>query len=97
MIFQINAIVDWEKIKTQERLRTQEFNVRENENRLVHEYKIGDKVLVYAGFTEVKRELNKPIEGPYTITKIYKNGNIQIDKGAYEEVISIRRVKLFKE
>ena len=78
-------------------MRAQDFNIRESKNRLSHNYTIGDKVLVCIGFTVVSKKLSRSTEGPYSITKVYKNGTIKINKGTYEEIINIRRVKAFKE
>ena len=40
-------------------------------------------------------KLNQPTKGPYTITRVHKNGTVEIDRGHFLETINIRRLKPF--
>ena len=42
---------------------------------------------------ERKSKLQKMAEGPFKITKVNKNGTVQINKNGYREIIHIRRLK----
>ena len=96
MIMQNTVIADWEKIKELKRNSAITSNVRENTSRLLHEYKVGDKVLILS--YDVKAKMDQPTEGPYVITKVYpSHGTVKIDRGGYQEVIHIRRLKPFHE
>ncbi len=44
-------------------------------------------------FQEQKDKLDRPTKGPFTITKVYDNGTVAINRGRYTETIHIRRLK----
>ncbi len=70
-------------------------NERENQSRVPHEYRIGEKVLLR---TEgIKRKLSAPRSGPYEILRVYNNGTVRIQHGAVTERINIRRIVPFVE
>ena len=70
-------------------------NKKENKNRVPHEYKIGDLVLIVQKPYKRRRKakLSSPTEGPFQIIRTYANGNVRIKCGNYEEDISIRRIR----
>jgi hypothetical protein len=48
-------------------------NRRENASRIIHDYKLGDKVLLKKPGKHL-RKLEAPITGPHTVTSIYTSG-----------------------
>ena len=95
MIFCQQAKIDWQLLKRQWREQAIANNKKENKNRIPHEYKIGDLVLIVQKPYERKRKakLSSPTEGPFRIILTYNNGNVRIDRGKYQEDISIRRIR----
>ena len=57
---------------------------------------MGEKVLII-NRSKNAAKLNCPTEGPYEILKVYANGTVKIKRGAYDEIISIRRLQPYKE
>jgi sporulation-control protein spo0M len=66
-------------------------NDKENQTCIPHAYKVGNKVLIVQRKYErkSKAKLSSPTEGPFTVTQVNMNGNVHIDRGTYEEDISI--------
>ena len=95
MILQSVVTADWEKIKRLKRQSAESSNAQENRARVNHEYHPGDKILIVVKGDEVASKLAPPTEGPYEVQKVYRNGTIKVRRGAYDEVINIRRVKPF--
>ena len=74
-------------------------NLKENSRRIRHEYKIGDKILIFLSADERRKQKkigDQVTEGPYKIKMIYRNGTVKILRGAYEETISIRRLRPYR-
>jgi hypothetical protein len=65
-------------------------NRRENASRISHDYKVGDKILLKKPGTHL-RKLEAPITGPHTVTAIYTNVIVRIQKGKVNERVNIRR------
>ena len=97
MIFRQQAKIDWQLLKNKRRVQAIANNKKENKNRIPHEYKPGDLVLIVQKSYERKKKakLSSPTEGPFQITRTYNNGNVQIDRGNYQEDISIRRIRSY--
>jgi hypothetical protein len=66
-------------------------NRRENASRIRHDYKVGDKVLLKK-IGKHLRKLEAPRTGPHTVTAIYTNGTLRIQKGKVNERLNIRRL-----
>ena len=66
-------------------------NRRENASKISHDYKVGDKVLLKKPGKHL-RKLEAPITGPHTVTAIYTNGTLRIQKGKVSERVNIRRL-----
>jgi hypothetical protein len=64
---------------------------RENASRIRHDYKVGDKVLLRKPGKHL-RKLEDPKTGPYTVTAIYNNETVRIQKGKVNERVNIRRL-----
>jgi hypothetical protein len=95
MIFRQQAKIDWQLLKRQRRLQAIANNKKENKNRKAHEYKTGDLVLIVQKPYERKRKakLSSPTEGPFPILQVHSNGNVRIQRGNFQEDISIRRLR----
>ena len=95
MIFRQKVIVDWDKIKQLRQKQTEHNKKRENNKQIPHDYKVGDKILLVTPISERRRQakLSPPTEGPYEITKLYKNGTVKILRKHFEEIVSIRRIR----
>jgi hypothetical protein len=66
-------------------------NRRENAFRISRDYKVGDKVLLKKPGRHL-RNLEAPRTGPHTVTAIYTNGTLRIQKGKVNERVNIRRL-----
>ncbi len=64
--------------------------VHENVNRLPHTYKVCDLVLLTK--TGKLAKSVQPRTGPHTVTKVFKNGIVQLQLGAIIETVNIRRL-----
>jgi hypothetical protein len=62
---------------------------RENASRISHDYKVGNKILLKKPGKHL-RKLEAPITGPHTVTAIYTNGTLCIQKGKANERVNIR-------
>ncbi len=82
-------------IKQRKQKRIHKDNLRENNKRIPHEYKVGDKVL-YQNLTKSKYGEN-PYSGPYIVQQVNNNGTVHLSMGAITEVVSIRLIKPYKE
>jgi len=71
--------------------------MRKNKNRIDHDYRVGDYVMIKLDRTEQKRKLNAPYTGQFQLLKIHNNGTVKIKRGVYEENIHIRRLKLYRK
>ena len=86
---------NWNYIKERKQKLINENNKRENSKRVLHNYKIHDKVLLKR---DDKAKFNRnPWEGPFTITQVHKNGTVQIKRGAVYQTINIQLIKPFFE
>mgnify|MGYP000620621369 CR=1 FL=1 len=86
---------DWLRIKNNKQREINQNNKRENEKKILHKYKQGDKVLIR---TDYKSKFsNEPYEGPYEVQQIYDNGTVRIKKGILHERLNIRLIKPYKE
>jgi hypothetical protein len=81
-----------------ERLKQLETsNKRENQSRLPKDYSPGDQILITLDADERRSQpkMARPTRGPFTITKVNRNGTVEIDRGATTDTINIRRIKPF--
>jgi hypothetical protein len=94
MIFRQKVLIDWERIKALRLRLARENNAKENKKRLVHEYKVGDKVLLVFKPYERRGKISPSTHnrGPFTITEVIANGTVKIQCGAYVDIVSIRRI-----
>jgi hypothetical protein len=84
-------VVDWGTIEQQRQKEMARNNKRENASRINHDYKVGDKVLLKKPCKHL-RKLETPRTGPHTVTAIYTNGALLIQKGNVNERVNISRL-----
>jgi hypothetical protein len=71
-------------------------NRRENASRINHDYKVGYKVILKK-LGKHLRKLVAPRTGSHTVTAIYTNGTLRIQKGNVNERVKIRRLLPYYE
>jgi hypothetical protein len=91
MVLPIKIMADWGAIEQQRQKEMARNNRRENASRIGHDYKLGDKVLLNKPRNHL-RKLEAPRTGPQTVTAIYTNGTLSIQKGKVNERVKIRRL-----
>ena len=67
MIMQAKLLVDWEKVTRNNEAVANRGLIKENKNRIDHDYCVGDYVMIKLDRTEQKRKLNAPYTGPYRL------------------------------
>jgi transposase InsO family protein len=95
MLLPIKFKADWAAIKAKRQDEMQRNNDRENKTRKVHEYKVGDKILLTD--SRKRSKLAPPREGPYQVERVFANGTLLIRRGAISERVNIRRVTPYFE
>jgi hypothetical protein len=91
MLLPIKFMADWGTIEQQLQKEMGRNNRRENASRIIHDYKEGDKVLLKKPGKHL-RKLEAPRTGRHTVTAIYSNGRLRIEKGKVNERVNIRRL-----
>ena len=95
MLFDIPYLADWTEIGVRRQALVDRDNARENSRRMDHDYAVGDKVLLIQ--SGINRKAANKNSGPYTITQVYTNGNVRIQRGSTNERLNIRRITPFFE
>ena len=93
MIFNIATVVDWRAIHNRKVTQVLRDNTRENNKRIEHVYNVDDYVYVVRDKDDVSRKMTAPKMGPYTVTDVYNNGTVRIQRGNVNERINIRRIE----
>ena len=91
MIFNLSTIINWQTTLNDKQTQVDRDNLRENSRRTAHDYAVGEQVFVK--IKGVKRKLDPPKKGPYTITDVYTNGTVRIQRGIINERINIQKKK----
>jgi hypothetical protein len=66
-------------------------NRRENASRISHDCKVGHKILLKKSGKHL-RKVETPRTEPHTVTAVYTNGTLRIQKGKVNERVNIRKV-----
>ena len=90
MLLLIPFRADWSRIKHRKQRLINKGVLRENASRIQHEYKVNDLVLLDK--PGILRKSVQPRTGPHTVTKIYKNSTLQLQRGAVTERVTLRRL-----
>ena len=90
MLFDIPYLADWTQIGKRRQEQVDKSNTRENKSRIDFDYKIGNKVLII--IEGINRKAEDKNKGPFTITEVFCNGTVRIQRGTISERINIRTV-----
>ena len=90
MLFNMKKIINWQLITENKRKQIARDNVRENTERIPHQYKVGDEVLRIK--RSVQRKYSKYKTNPYRIKKVHANGTVTIAQGVKHQIVSIRNI-----
>ena len=94
-VLNVRHEANWKLIKERKQKLINRGNERENKNRVLHEYKVGDKVLLKNAW---KTKFNQDAYiGPYTITAVRNNGTVRARKGNVTDTFNLRNITPFKE
>jgi len=95
MLFRQAIKVDWEAISKERQRLVAASNQWENRGRINKQYAPGDQVLIVMDADERRShpKMNALTKGPYTVTRVYTNGTVQLNRGNFMETINIRRLK----
>ena len=92
-VLNVRHEANWKLIKERKQKLINRGNESENKNRVLHEYKVGDKVLL-----AWKTKFNQDAYiGPYTITAVRNNGTVRARKGNVTDTFNLRNITPFKE
>jgi hypothetical protein len=91
MVPPIKFMADWGAVEQQRQKEMGRNNRRENSSRISHDYKVGDKIQLKKPGKHL-RKLQAPRTGPNTVTAIYTNRTVRIQKGKMNERVNIRRL-----
>ena len=94
MIHNIAFKANWDRIQKRKQDIINKSIKKENKSQIPYEYKVGDQVLLET--PGILRKLSTPRTGPYPVTKVYKNGTIQIQRGIVSERVNIRQICPFQ-
>jgi hypothetical protein len=95
MFLPISFEANWAKIQQRRQKEIDRNNERENRSRILHNYQVGDKVLLDK--PGILRKMTVPRQGPYQVEQVHTNGTIRIRRGAISDRVNIRRVTPFLE
>ena len=70
-------------------------NKRENLTHLAFDYCVGGKVLIRKN--GILRKAEDTFQGPYTITQVYCNGTLRLQRGSVSERLNVRRLMPYFE
>ena len=95
MLYRHKIQIGWELHKRERVKQHVANNIKGNRSRRPHKYKVGDEVLIIMKPYEKrkKQKISEHAEGPYKVVKANANGTLRIQRGSYEETISIRRLR----
>ena len=90
MFLPVKYVANWTNIQLQRQKRINYSNERENANRIHHEYKRGDRVLLTT--PGILPKLKSPRTGPYEVVNIHHNGTVTIRRDYVQQRVNIRRI-----
>jgi len=90
MLYDFAFTVNWNDLQAKKLQRRRTNNEQENRKRIKYHFKVNDEVMLE--HNTLQRKINPLGNGPFTITKVYTNGTVQIQKGIVSERVNIRRI-----
>ena len=92
MLSNLKSVINWKETSSRKQKQVDLDNIRENRNRIDYDYpRIGQQIYVIRD--KIHCKLDGPKKGPYTITDVFSNGTIRIQRGRINERIDIRRLE----
>ena len=86
MLYDLAFTVNWSNLKAKKLRRRQVNNEQENRKRIKYHFKINDEVMLERN--TLQRKMNPLRDGPFTITKVYTNGTVRIQKGIVSNALT---------
>ena len=94
MILPINQVADWRYIRHRKQTQINKGLNRENNTRIDHNYRVGDKVMTK---NRSAYKYKTPFRGPYEIVQTLTNGTVTLQTGAVTHRINIRNIKPYND
>ena len=91
MLFNLKALINWKELPIKIQKLVDKANLRENKNRIDYDYTVGQEI--YIKNDGIQRKMDSPKQGPFTITEVFTNGTVRIQRGNVNERINIRRIE----
>ena len=96
MLFDIPYVADWNEIGRRRQKQVECTNDRKNKRQLPHDYAVGHKILIIKD--GILQKVEDKHEGAYTMTQVYYNGTVRIQRGSsVNKRINIRRLTPYIE
>ena len=96
MVMHMAHIANWNEISRKKQEQVDKDNTRENAKRIRHDYLPGQRIMIVRD--GLYRKLEGPHLGPYSITEVYANGTVRIQKSPHvTDRINIRRITPYFE
>ena len=91
MLLPIPVVTDLELLRSRRQLRINQDSNRENLRRRIHNYQVGDSILI---LQKGPGPLDKRAAGPFFIAQVHTNGTVSYEKRPNVlDRINIRRIK----
>ena len=96
MVVHTAHMANWKEISNRKQVQVDRDNLRENTRRVKMDYTPGMKVMIIRD--GLYRKLERPHLGPFSITEVFANGTVRIQKSPYvQERLNIRRITPYFE
>lgn len=94
MLLPVKFVADWTRIAARKQDIINKSNDQENRNRIAHQYKRGDRVLLTT--PGILPKVRSPRTGPYIVVDVQEdNGTVTIRDGPVHQTVNIRRLVPF--
>ena len=96
MVVHTAHMANWKEISNRKQVQVDRDNQRENARRVKMDYTPGMKIMIIRD--GLYRKLEGPHLGPFSITEVFANGTVRIQKSPYvQERLNIRRITPYFE
>ena len=96
MLLDLKFKADWAGIRLRKQALINKGVIRENKNRIPHNYTVGSKVL----YTKpgIIPKMSQPRTGPWEVKQVFpKSGTVSIQRQAVSDKVNIRNISPFFE
>jgi protein associated with RNAse G/E len=94
-ILNIKFDANWKLIRERKQRVINANNQKENNKRIPHQYRVGDKVLYRVD--SLSKYSENPYDGPYEIVQVNTNGTVWLKMDAVTDTVNIRLLKPYQE